>query len=760
MNALLRMVDPAAYAPNLHALPFGVACTLLLAMVLFVLTKRRGAVHLAFAAVAGSAAVWQSGHVFLDLTTDPAVALGWSRYKYVGVTTLGANFYLFVLAYVGRLQSERRSLIAFYLLSALFLVLAWLPVDHPAALIIGVRRFYWGYYAQLSPPIGVAYLGMFVLQSAAAFYQVVAARVACGSAAERTRYGLLLASFGGAYLAGIDFLPCFGISMYPVGHLFVTLFLVLFAYSIVRHKLLDIATAVHQTAVWILTSFFIVVPLVVGLLWADPWLRQLSALQFTTVHVLLFSLVFLYVQHVQPQIDHFFQRRRYDLLRAVEEFNEEIRDLHELKPLGQRFVRTVERVLRPEQAALHLVSDGAGVIVPPPIVTGAPAGLVTPVEPAADPAVLDWLCASNEVLDRDRLGEIAGLDGGEQDLLAYLDRGQTQLVVPLVQGGVLIGVLHVGKKRNGRPYTTRDLRLLGRLRCAAAIALANSLLFEQVQQLNRRLTDTNADLESSNRVLQARNEELTRARNQLIHSSKLVAVGEMSAKIAHELGNPIGIISGSVQFCLDSLTLSGEVRQHLEVVARHAQNAGQILRGLLRLARPEELRLEAVTPWEAVAQVTALLNGRSVKRGVRFELEVPAALPHIHAVRSHFEQILLNVLLNSLESVSDDGWIRVEAGYDGEARSVTIAISDSGPGVPLPDLERIFEPFYTTRPGGTGLGLSICRELLGAYGGTICAKAVAGGACFVIRLPAGEGGAHASAPGVSIFSRTQQGLSS
>jgi signal transduction histidine kinase len=734
--AVLRMIDPAAYALNVHAVPFGVTCTLLLTMVLLVLAKRRGPIHVSFAVLAGSAFIWQSGHVLLDLTTDPVVALGWSRYKYVGVTTLGANFYLFVLAYVGRLQAERRSLIAFYVLSALFLVLAWLPVDHPAALIIGVRRFHWGYYAQLSPSIGVAYLGMFVLQSAAAFYHVVAARVACRSAAERTRCGLLLASFGGAYLAGIDFLPCFGVSTYPVGYLFVTLFLALFAYSIVRHNLLDVAAAIHQTALWILTSFVIVVPLAAGLLWADPWLRQLSTFELMAVHLLLFSLMFLYVQHVQPQIDHFFQRRRYDVLRTVEKFNEEIRDLHGLEPLARRFVRTVERILRPEHAALFLFLDDS-VNLPLPIVEGASAACLASVQPAAYPAFFDWLCRWNEVLDRERLSDVVGLGGIEDNVRAYFDRFQTQLVVPLVQGGVLIGALHVDKKRDGRPYTVWDLRLLGRLRCAAAVALANSLLFEQVQQLNRRLTEANADLESSNRILQARNEELTRARNQLIHSSKLVAVGEMSAKIAHELGNPIGIISGSVQFCLDSLPLSGEVRQHLEVVGRHAQNAGQILRGLLRLARPEELRLEAMTPCEAVAQVTAMLNGRSVKRGARFELEVPAGLPRIHAVRSHFEQILLNVFLNALESVPDDGWIRVEAGYDAGERSVTFDITDNGPGVPVQDLERIFEPFCTTRPGGTGLGLSICRDLLAAYGGTISAKDAPRGTRFVIRFPAG-----------------------
>lgn len=736
--AVLRMIDPAAYALNVHAVPFGVTCVLLLTMVLLVLAKRRGPVHVSFAVLAGSAFVWQSGHVFLDLTTDPAVALGWSRYKYVGVTTLGANFYLFVLAYVGRLHTERRSLIAFYVLSALFLVLAWLPVDHPAALIVGVRRFYWGYYAQLSPSIGVVYLGMFVLQSATAFYHVVAARVVCRGAAERTRYGLLLASFGGAYLAGIDFLPCFGVPTYPVGYLFVTLFLALFAYSIVRHNLLDIAAAIHQTAIWILTSFVIVVPLAAGLLWAHPWLRQLSTFQFMAVHLLLISLILLYVKHVQPQIDHFFQRRRYDVLRAVEEFNEEIRDLHGLEPLARRFVRTVERILRAEHAALFFISDGAAEDFPPPIVAGAPAASLAVFRPAAYSAFLAWLHGRNEVVDRDRLSDVTAKDGVQADVEAYFERFQTQLVVPLMPGGVLIGVLHVGKKRDNRSYTIWDLRLLGRLRCAAAIALANSLLFDQVQQLNRRLTEANADLESSNRSLQARNEELTRARNQLIHSSKLVAVGEMSAKIAHELGNPIGIMSGSVQFCLDSLPLSTEVRQHLEVVARHAQNAGQIVRGLLRLARPEELRLEAVALSDVVAQAAAMVNGRSVKRGVRFDLEVRVDLPRIRAVRSHLEQILLNVLLNSLESVPDDGWIRVEAIYDANKECVSINITDSGPGVRVQDLDRIFEPFYTTRPGGTGLGLSICRDLVAAHGGTICAEAVPGGTCFVIRLPAGE----------------------
>ncbi len=731
-----RMLDPASYAANVYALPLVVTCVLLFGMGVFVLAKRRTAVHVAFAVLVASAFVWLSGHVFLNLTIDPAVALGWSRYKYLGVTTLGANFCLFILAYVGRLRAQRRLLIGCYGLSAIFLVLAWLPAESPVALIIGVRRFYWGYYAQLSPVLGPIYLSMFVLQSAAAFYHVVAARMACRDPGERKRNALLLASFAGAYVASIDFLPCFGVSVYPAGYLFVTLFLALFAYSIVRYHLLDIATVIHRTAIWILTSLLVLLPLVGGLLWAAPWLHGLSGVQFVTIHLVLLTLMFLYMLQVQPRIDQLVQRRQYDIRRVVERFQEEIRDLRELVPLARHIVSTVERVLVPEHAALFLVASDGSSYLDPLMIGGRPNPACGPEQLRPPAAALRWLVQHSEVVDRDRLGESSANDAGAAAVCAYLDDVQTQVMVPLVQRGMLLGTLHIGRRRGGRPYTLCDLRLLARLRSAASIALANSLLYREVQELNRRLTESNAQLEHSNRILQARNEELQETRTHLVQSSRLAAIGEMAAKLTHELGNPIGIISGSVQFCLESLPLGPEVRQHLQVIDRNAQSAGRIVRGLLHLAHPAPAEVEAVVLPEVVEAVTTLLNGRCARRRICIETDLGTDLPAISIAREHLEQVLLNVLLNALEFAPDDGRIRIGAHYDAAGSAVVLSITDNGPGILPEHLEHVFEPFFTMRPGGTGLGLSICRDMVGLYNGTIHAERVDQGTRFAIRFAA------------------------
>ena len=154
----------------------------------------------------------------------------------------------------------------------------------------------------------------------------------------------------------------------------------------------------------------------------------------------------------------------------------------------------------------------------------------------------------------------------------------------------------------------------------------------------------------------------------------------------------------------------------------------------LALARPPVLKPEPVEIGDLVAETAGLIEPEARRLGVRLEQRLAADLPRVTADRDRLKQVLLNLTRNALEAMPDGGTLRMEAAST--ARPVTLAVVDSGPGIPAESRARLFEPYYTTRPDGSGIGLWIAQQIILAHGGSLqAANAPEGGAVFTIRLP-------------------------
>jgi signal transduction histidine kinase len=235
------------------------------------------------------------------------------------------------------------------------------------------------------------------------------------------------------------------------------------------------------------------------------------------------------------------------------------------------------------------------------------------------------------------------------------------------------------------------------------------------------------------------NAQLAEARESLLRTERLAAVGRLAAGLAHEVGNPLGAIAGYAEVARGRLP-PGADPELADAVDRIATAAGRIdrtVRELLDFARPVA---PALLPVDLAAALDAALRLARVQarfRGVGVSLSLPAGLPRVVADEHQLSQVFLNLLLNAGDATGGGGRVEVRArAGDGQ---VTVELEDSGPGVPAADLPRIFDPFFTTKdPGqGTGLGLAICHGILAAMGGEITAASPPGrGACFTLRLPA------------------------
>lgn len=229
-------------------------------------------------------------------------------------------------------------------------------------------------------------------------------------------------------------------------------------------------------------------------------------------------------------------------------------------------------------------------------------------------------------------------------------------------------------------------------------------------------------------------------------AEKLAALGTLSAGLAHELNNPIGIISSRIELMLmeaESRELPAEVRADLEVLHRHAQRVARIAQGLLSFSRHSPAERGPVDLNRVVEETLLLVEKQMSKEGIRVGARLDRALPPLLGDANALQQVVLNLLTNAREAMAAGGQIRVETGpAPGRPGWVRLTVADTGRGISAEELPKIFDPFYTTKAEGTGLGLSVSYGIVKDHHGTVDVRSEPGkGTTFVLTFPALPGGA-------------------
>ncbi len=252
-----------------------------------------------------------------------------------------------------------------------------------------------------------------------------------------------------------------------------------------------------------------------------------------------------------------------------------------------------------------------------------------------------------------------------------------------------------------------------------------------------------AEMEHVRRV-SAERERADESRLELAHLSRVSILGELAGTLAHELNQPLAAMLSNAQVGGRILAAGQfdplEIPAIFEDIAADAKRAGGIIHGMramLKKGDPAEKQVLDLN--DAVTQVLGLLNTEIIGRKVEVTCQFDASLPPALANRVEFQQVLINLILNGLDAMVADphrGPLRIATSR--QETSVSVAVHDSGPGIPPEILDRLFAPFVTTKPGGLGLGLSISRSIMQRSGGELQAENhPTGGALFRIVLPVG-----------------------
>jgi signal transduction histidine kinase len=271
----------------------------------------------------------------------------------------------------------------------------------------------------------------------------------------------------------------------------------------------------------------------------------------------------------------------------------------------------------------------------------------------------------------------------------------------------------------------------------AALKRAKAEIKELNEELEQRV------VERTNQLMLA-SEALREAQTQLAHVNRVTTMGELSATIAHEVMQPIAATVTNAGAALRFLNAQPpnleEARQALGATVKEVNRSTDVIERIRALVKKAPPRKDALEINGAILECIALTRGEIVKNGVSVQTQLAEGLPLIQADRVQLQQVILNLIINAVQALSslrEGARELVITTGKGEPDGVLVVVRDSGPGLSSAGLDRIFEAFYTTKPGGLGMGLSICRTIIEAHGGRLWATAAQPqGATFQFTLPA------------------------
>ena len=315
--------------------------------------------------------------------------------------------------------------------------------------------------------------------------------------------------------------------------------------------------------------------------------------------------------------------------------------------------------------------------------------------------------------------DVEASGGGFNAQLAQRFGEKALLALPLTSREELIGVVLLDDTRRARAFGPELIELAEATCGQLALSIANARLYES---------------------LWASYAELAATRAEMVKRERLAALGELSAIVAHEVRNPLGVIFNAVASLRRLLEPSGDAGMLLDILGEESDRLNRMVGDLLDYTRPRD----PVLQHEDLGRVlqdsleAARAQGGGSERTVLIKSEVEPGLPPVPMDRRLIRQALVNVAVNAIQSMPQGGLVHVRARREAHAgrEQLRIDVADQGPGIPAELLHRVFEPFFTTKAQGTGLGLAVVKRILEEHRGEIAVDSIPGrGTTFTFRLP-------------------------
>jgi two-component system, NtrC family, sensor kinase len=505
-------------------------------------------------------------------------------------------------------------------------------------------------------------------------------------------------------------------------------------YAVMRADLLEVDAFVRRSLNYVVMTGVLAIGYAALLAGMEGFAGDVRGPGFALVYSLAAVLLVIPLRdRMQSAIDRVFFRSAYDFRRLVSRTSERLASVIDRDVIAVEVGAVVEGALRPATIAFEARRVGEAELDLD--------ALAAPLDPATRAAL---------ARDRSHL-PIETADGG--------------LVVPFVLEERRVAVLVLGRRLSGAFYGGDDRRLLQTLANQGAVALENALALEELRELNQTLEQK---VVQRTHELASTLEELRNTQSQLLHQEKMASLGQLVAGIAHELNNPLNFVEGNLDHLREYLDTLTRALAEIEQLARDADagnaerlaalreqhdldyvlgdigalfaamdegvdRATAIIRELRTFSRLDKNETSEVDVHQSLDATLNLMRGRLA--GVEI-VRAYGSLPLVECLEGPLAQVFMNLVANAADAVAGAGRITLRTETVDEC--VAIEIEDTGAGIAEDALEKIFEPFYTTKPvgSGTGLGLAISYGIVTRHQGRIRVKSRRGaGACFRVEIP-------------------------
>lgn len=531
-------------------------------------------------------------------------------------------------------------------------------------IISTARKFFWGYYSQAGHFHNlylIFFFGLFLRGLYLLFKHYLKQKRISQIKANRTIY--IFISYLVALMGAVDYLQKYGVKLYPLGWIFEVVFAFIIAYAIIRHRLMDITIIIRKSIVYsiiiaILTGVYLSIILVFGEIFHILNRTNYILFSISSIFILAFAFQALKTR-LQEYIDRSFFRERYLLNKHLQDIGKASISMVNLDQLLKFVAKSLFETLEAKHVQVLLQDKNKGLYK---------IGAAYPK--AETTSISDNFYLAKKLKSSQKILVLEELYPQESPpaIMEEMKRLDCSLALPLVFNNSLIGIIMIGNKFENKFYSEEEIVLLSDLCVRLSIAIENALLTKQMLEIQK----------------------------QVLEADKLKSLGAMTAKIAEEINSSF------------ANELSPKINiEKLKRITDGLSRYGEATKPIKKLINLNSTLERTLFSFENVLQ----------KKNIKKELHTEE-IPLIEADENQIIQLFVNLIANAIEAMPNVGTLTVRC-HSPRKLKVEIEISDTGIGIPKEALDKIFEPFYTTKPGNAGLGLAIAKKIIEEYKGSI-----------------------------------------
>ncbi len=697
---------------NILALPTALAFTMNLTLCLVVLSsKPKDLAHRLFACFVLSFATWNLGELIMISSINPVRAIFGVKVIFVGLTCAPLFFLHFSFVFPVRKSAWGRG----YKLFLLYLIPLALLVTFSVAFRIDIERFrelrnvfYYGLL--FSEPITLlVFLFLWALFSGICIYwgikNLIESLRTTRVAKQKLQIKYLIFGFVSMAIVGTiinlsNYFLKLGWPIFFLASLYSILVSFFFAIALIKFRLLDIHLLIrggilYSSVSGLILAIYILIIKNIG----EAISQRAYGRSLLVESALILALVFMlrpFQTKVGDWIDRFFYMERVRFRTKLSEFGRTLTGLVDLEEAAKTTVSSITQTLHVDSVVFFLLKsevDEYRLLFGTFAQEGAAYSSQHPF--------VKRVGSSERTVDLEHLREREKME--EMDDL--IEKGWV-VVGPIFLKGRLLGFVLLGKKRSQKDYTVEELELVDAFLNQTALAISRALIYRDMSLKDK----------------------------QIMQAEKMAAIGELAAGIAHEIRNPLGIITGSAE----------TIRKHKDrkiweemtgFILEESKRINGLISAFLDFARPKEPKMVSCDLREILERTLVLLSPQAKTLGVEIKKEIPQTFPEVSIDPDQVRQAFTNLGINALEAMPQGGVLKVRM-LENRKGEIVLRFSDTGKGIPKEVQSKVFDPFFTTKEGGTGLGLSIVHRIITQHGGNISVEdREGGGSIFTIALP-------------------------